>query len=1138
MKLRGSIVTLFLFFLSVLPAQAQRNYAPHSVLAAGNWYKVGVRQEGVYKVDLTLFTALGVNTSGLSSASIRLFGNGGAMLDEHNATPRPDDLYENPIEVFDGGDGSFNGTDYFVFYAPGPHHWEKDSANQLFRHRKNLFSDTAWYYITIGGAGKRVPMQPVAGVPTVSVNSYNERYFYENDRVNFLNSGKEWYGEEFNSNPAANLSRSFSVDWQGLQTGHPLTLVTDLAGRSVGTSSGFLVRVNGQNTQSVPLPAITGQFMDAYASTSTQRNNVNVSQAAVTIAFTWSPAVSGAQGWLNWFELHGRRSLVLNGNNSMLFRDWQSVQPGAVARYTVGNAAEIWETTDPLNPVKMNTTVSGSQLVFDNDASRLREYAAFAANTLLVPLAGGKIANQDLHNTVTTDFIIVTHNTVLAEAQRLADFHKQHDGHHVTLVTTEQVYQEFSGGSPDPVAIRDFVKMYFDKAGTDVSKRPRYLLLFGTGSYDYRYRVNGNVHLVPVYESSNSLDPLNTYSSDDFFALLNDTDDINRNDPAMQLDIGVGRIPARSATEAKTMVDKIIRYHTKQSLGAWRNQTVFVADDRDNNLHLTDAESNAVSAMATNPLYNQDKIYFDAYPVVSGSGGARYPVVNDAIVSRVFDGTLILNYTGHGSYQRWAEEAVLTQEELKRFNNPDKLPLFITATCDFAPHDDPVKNSLGAEILTGSSNGAIALLTTTRVVFAFSNRQINDSYLRTALERGNDGKYLTLGESIRIAKNLTMQNTGDVVNNRKFTLLGDPAMRLGFPELKLELTSLNNQPIGNTDTLRALGKYTFKGRVTDALGSPVADFNGKLTPVVFDKAQQVKTRANDPASPVTSFAQQTGILYKGDVSITNGEFSFSFIVPKDISFQAGKGRISLYADDGNRAANGVITSLYIGGVSNSILADNEGPVIQPYINDDKFQEGGLTNENPVLLVKLSDSSGISTSGNAIGHDITAVIDGNERNVLVLNAFYTADRNSYQSGQVLYQLPGLAEGRHTIRIKAWDVANNSSESTISFVVARQEKLQVTNIRNFPNPFQTTTTFGFEHNQPNTNLDVTIDIHTSSGAFVKRIHQTVNTGGSRNCQINWKGDNQAGAKLPKGVYIYRVIIVAGGQQTESSRQLIIL
>jgi len=1132
-----------LFIITTLFAghsAAQRVYAPNSVLASGNWYKIGVKQEGMYKIDIGFLASLGISTTNLSSASIRLYGNGGSMLPEDNALPRTDDLFENPIEMIDGGDGIFNGTDYFVFYAPGPHRWEKDSTNQSFRHKKNLYADTAFYYLTIGGTGKRISLQSSPGNSTTTVNSFNERYFYENDLVNFLKSGKEWYGEEFNNNPGGNSTRNFTVDWQGLLLTQPITIATDLAGRSVGAASNFSVKINSQAAQAVNIPSVSGNFLDAFAMSASQRNSITVSQSNLAVSITYNPGVAGAQGWLNWFELHGRRSLSVTANGPLFFRDWQSVAPGSIANYIIGNAGNglsVWEITDPLQPVKMNAAASGSQSSFTNDASMLREYVAFVNANLLTPVVIGKITNQNLHNISATDLIIITHNSLLAEAQRLARFHVQQDGYKTAVVTTEQVFQEFAGGTPDPAALRDYVKMFFDKAGPDISKRPKYLLLFGSASYDYRNRTAGNSNLVPGYESVNSLEPLNTYTSDDFFGLLNDADDINRNNASATLDIGIGRIPARNAAEAKVMADKIIRYHAKESLGAWRNQSVFVADDRDQGLHLSDAETVSADARAANPLLNQYKIYLDAYPMVSSSGGARYPAVNDAIVNQVFNGALIFNYSGHGSYQRLAEEAVLTQDELNRFNNPDKLPLFITASCDFAPHDDPAKNSLGAGILTGNANGAIALLTTTRLVFAYSNRVINDNYLQIALQPDANGQYLSLGESVRRTKNFTALNSGDVLNNRKFTLLGDPAMRLSFPQLRLQLTTLNNNPITGSDTLRALGKYTFEGIVTDANGNLVPDFNGTIHPTVFDKAQPVKTLGNDPSSPVISFNQQTGVLYKGNATVTNGRFRFSFIIPKDINFQSGKGRISLYAEDGQRDANGVNTSFYVGGSGNT-LTDNTGPDIRPYLNDDRFQNGGLTNENPVLLVKLYDSSGISTSGSGIGHDITAVIDGNERNVLVLNDFYTALQDSYQQGQVLFQLPTLAEGKHTIRIKAWDVANNSNEVTLEFVVVKQVVLQIANVRNYPNPFSYSTTIAFEHNQPGTDLDVTVDIYTAGGAWVKQIRQLLNTGGTRNCQINWQGDNQSGAKLKKGIYIYRVVVVAGGSKAESTQQLIIL
>jgi hypothetical protein len=1140
MKLTRLVLLFFIAFLLSAQANAQRSYAIHSVLASGNWYKLGIRQEGMYRVDAAMLSSMGIPVTSLASSSIRIFSTGGDMLSEDNATPRIDDLYENPIEVVDGGDGLFSGQDYFLFYAPGPHRWEKDSANQLFRHKKNLYSDTTYYYLSIGGAGKRIVQQPVILSSSTKLNSYQARYFYESDLVNLLNSGKQWYGEEFNNNPGGTITRNFTVDWPGLQTGQPLRVVSDLVGRSVGAASSFSVKLNNQAVTTVGIPAATGYFLDPFASAAGQNNAVTASQSSLTISFSWNPGVAGAQGWLNWFELHGRRSLGFNGNDALLFRDWQSVSavPGATADFELANATSssaVWEISNPLEPVKMRGNQLGNQLVFTNDITRLREYIAFNPGSLLQPFYIGKQANQDLHGLSGIDYIVITHPQLLVEAQRLALFHQQKNGYKTAVITTDQLYTEFSGGIPDPVAIRDFEKMLYDRAGS--SQKPRYLLLFGSPSYDYRYRINANANLVPGWESANSLDPLNSYTSDDFFGLLDDGDDINRNDPAQLIDIGVGRIPARNLAEAKTMVDKIIRYHTKESLGGWRNQTIYLADDRDQNLHLEDAEIISADAKAANTLFNQSKIYLDAYPLVSGSGGTRYPAVNEAIVNQVFNGALIFNYSGHGNYQRLAEEAVLTQEELNRFNNPDKLPLFITASCDFAPYDDPIKNSLGSAILTAGVNGAIALLTTSRVVFAYSNRIINDNYLKTALQPVN-GRYLSLGESVKTAKNFTMQSTGDVINNRKFSLLGDPGMQLGFPELRLELDSLNGKPISANDTLKALAKYRFTGGVKDGAGNATRNFHGKLTVTVYDKALQVKTLGNDPASPVTGYLQQSAVLYKGDVTVKDGRFLFSFIVPKDISFQPGNARISLYADDGARAANGVHTGMYIGGAGSEPLKDNMGPLIKPYINDDRFMDGGLSNESPVLLVKLSDTSGISTSGSGIGHDITAVIDGNERNILVLNGFYTAVQDSYQEGEVRYQLPLMTEGKHSIRIKAWDVANNSSETTISFVVARQEKLQMTNLRNFPNPMSSSTVFGFEHNQPNTNLDVTINIYTAGGVRVRQIKQTVNSGGTRNCQISWAGDDQAGAKLPKGVYIYRVFVVAGEQKTEGARQMIIL
>jgi len=1114
---------------------SQRVYAPNSVLATGNWAKIGVTKEGVYKIDANTLSGMGISSGGIASAAIRLFGNGGAMLTEGNAAPRPDDLIENAIAIEDGADGVFSGNDFLVFYAPGPHQWVKDSLNKRFTHLKNLYSDTAYYYVSIGGVGKRVQSPTAPTQATLQVNSYQERYFYENDLVNLLSSGKEWLGESFSSSAA---NKAFSVDWPNRNLTSPVQVIAKLAARSIGASSSFNLQLNGQALGQVGLAAISGYFLDATASEGALQKSIITNQTGLSLSLQFQPAAAGAEGWLNWFEMHGRSKLSILPNIPLFFRDWETVSSGSVAQYLIAGAnnnTQVWDITQPPQPQKMNAVPSGTDVSFLQTASSLHEFVAFDKTMLPSPIVLGKVNNQNLHQTRPADLLIITHSSLMAEAKKLAAFHLQADGYKSVVVTTDQIYQEFAGGNPDPTAIRDFVKMYYDKGAAAASK-PRFLLLFGAGTYDYKYRVANNTNLVPTYQTVQSFDPLVSHTSDDFFGLLDNTDDVNFVAPAGLLDIGIGRIPARNPAEAATMVNKIIHYQDSATMGGWRNQAVFIADDKDGNLHLSDAESLNVAVNSTNSRVNQEKIYLDAYPLVSGNGGGRYPAVNEAIVNAVFNGKLIVNYSGHGNYLRLAEEAVISATEVKRFNNPDKLPLFITASCDFAPYDDPSKQSLGSSLLLDNANGAIALMTTTRVVFAYSNRIMNDNYLRIALKPSPNGQYLTLGEAVMAAKNDTYKSFGDVFNNRKFTLLGDPAMRLAFPKNQVHLNSINGQPTTGKDSLQALGKYQVSGKITDPAGNMLTNFQGTIETILYDKAQTVKTLGNDVTSPVTNFQVQNSILYRGRATVKNGVFQFNMILPKDINYQPGKGRFSFYATDGKMDAGGADTNYIIAGLAPA-LTDNRGPDIKAWLNDSAFKNGGLTHENPVLLLNLADSSGINVSGAGIGHDITAVIDGNERNVLVLNGYYSSELDNYQRGKVRYQLPSMAPGKHQIRIKAWDLANNSNETLLDFTVAKQEKMMIQKLMNYPNPFTDKTTISFEHNQPNTQLPVEIAIFTTNGQLVKTIRKTVFTEGTRNIEIQWNGTDENGQKLKKAVYICQVIITLGEHQYVSASQMIL-
>ncbi len=1125
MKLLRDVFLPGLFSLASFSGFSQRTYSAHSVLATGNWYKIAVKAAGIYKIDIPFLANLGLNTSNLSSASVRLFGNGGKMLSEANAGNWMDDLAENAVQVVDGGDGILNGNDYILFFAPGPDEWVKDSFNLRFSHQKNLYSEKAFYFLTIGGTGKRISPAPLINSPSLTVTGFSERIFHELDTINFLASGKEWFGEEFTNAPGKTVNRSFIFNIPGIVGNTSLLLQSNCAARSAGVSSRFDILINNQPAGQQQINAVNGGQYDLFVQQSKGLFSSVIAQDNVNVTYNYIPGSFNSQGWLNWFELFVRRSISLKSVDQLLFRDWLSVG-NQNAEFIVDNAvtnSQVWDITYPLTPQKMQGQLSGNEYRFVNSCNRLREYIAFNNAGFLLPEAIGKITNQDLHNSSPADLLIVTHSVLSQQAQRLAQFHQQQNGLRVQIVTTEQVYNEFGSGSPDPASIRDVVKMYYDKYGTSPVDKPRYLLLFGDASFDYKDRLNNNTNLVPAWQSSFSTDPISTHASDDFFGFLDNNEDINSGLVTNFLDIGIGRIPAKNITEAKNFVDKVEAYFSPQSFGPWRNNLTFIADDEDGNLHLQDAEIITSTAAANGPVFNLQKIYLDAFRQESGAGGSWYPLANQAINNQVYNGTLIWNYNGHGGSRRLADETILDQDIVNGWNNPEKLPLFITATCDFAPYDNPTINSIGENILLRPKTGAIALMTTTRLVFAFSNRVMNTNYLQFALQPDASGKYKSLGDAVKEAKNYTYQTSADVTNNRKFTLLGDPAMTLAFPILKVRATRINGVPVSQADTLSAMEKISIEGEVTDQSGTVLPGFTGNIYPMVFDKPQTITTLANDPGSQVAGFQAQNNILFRGKASVTNGQFNFSFRVPKDINYQYGNGKLSLYAENAIQDGHGMFSNFVVGGVSNSGITDKEGPSIKAWLNDELFANGGLTNQTPVLILKIADSSGINTAGTGIGHDIVAILDNDNNQFFILNDYFQGELDSYQLGSIRFQLPELSPGPHSLQIKAWDIANNSTEIILNFTVANDEQLELSHILNYPNPFSTSTNFWFEHNKPGQQLLVQIQIMTITGRVVKSITTTTISGGSRVSEIKWDGKDDFGDRPGRGVYLYKLRVI---------------
>ncbi|RZK47238.1 MAG: type IX secretion system sortase PorU, partial [Pedobacter sp.] len=606
------------------------------------------------------------------------------------------------------------------------------------------------------------------------------------------------------------------------------------------------------------------------------------------------------------------------------------------------------------------------------------------------------------------------------------------------------------------------------------------------------------------------------------------------------LDVGIGRIPAGNDAQARAIVDKITGYHAPSSLGPWRTELTYIADDEDNNLHLQDAETITGAVTTITQSFNQDKIYLDAYQQESGPAGSRYPLVNQAIINRMFSGNLIWNYTGHGGARRLADEVVLDQDIINSFSNAGKLPLYITATCDFAPHDNPLVASIGENLLLRERTGAIALMTTTRLVFAYSNRVMNENYLKAALQRNSNGRYPTLGDAVRSAKNTTYTNFSDVINNRKFTLIGDPALTIGYPVQQVRTTAVNGVPVTTVpDTLKALSTYAIAGEVISPQGALMADFNGTVYPVIFDKVQNVTTLANDAGSVKTTFPQQKNIIFRGKATVTNGKFNFNFVVPKDIDYKFGNGRISYYTENGSTDGAGATTDLIVGGTGSG-NDDKAGPELKPFLNDEKFIDGGVTIPGPMFILRLSDSSGINVMGSGTGHDLVVMIDNDPSRSYILNEFYTSSKDDHRSGEVRFQFPDdLEEGVHTLTVKAWDVMNNSSEATLGFRVQKEEGLKLEHVLNYPNPFTTRTTFWFDHNRPGDELQVSISIFTVTGKLVKTIRNTILSPGTRSNEIEWNARDEFGSKIGRGVYIYRLTVrTSDGHTAHQMQKLYIL
>ena len=1125
------IFTVIIFFFSLIIHSQVNN----SVLANGNWFKFSVDTTGVFKIDKTLLQQIGISTNNLNPKKIHIYGNGGNLLPEFNGDVRYDDLQENAIYIEGEDDNSFDANDFILLYAKGPHSWEVDINTNNVSHKQNIYSDKAYYFITVNdNNGKRIQSAPsVTGTTVTQLTSFNDYIFYEKETTNLFAAGRRWLGEEF----SVENQQTFQIPFPNAIQNEPLEIKVSAVAVS-GLTSSMQVNVNSQDLFNLNFGAITSG--STLASERAGSESITNSSAIVDVSLDFNNGGNpSARAYLDFIEVSGKKKLIA-GDFQFSFRSFEAANTSGIVEYQIQNSQnifQIWEVSDPTNVSNIaNESSSSTIFSFKANGGDLKEYIVVHQNDFYLPeaVSNASVENQNLHALKDINYLLITSNEFVEQAQRIANYHIENSGLTAKVVILDKIYNEFSSGSKDITGIRDFIKHVYETNSTDDAKL-KYVCFFGDASYDYKDRILANNNIVPVYLSDESYNLASSYVTDDFFGMLEDSEGTMSS--SHSIDVATGRIPVSTQQQATDVVDKILRDYNVDSFGDWRNTVTLLADDIDANSDISiqpGVEIIADDIKVNKPVFNINKIYADAYVQQNSSGGERYPTVKAAITTAIETGTLVFDYFGHGGEDGFAQERFLDIPQVKGFDNENTLPLFITVTCEFSRFDNPTRISAGEFAFWNTTGGAASMITTTREVFISVGQAFNKRLMAILLEFNNED--LTIAESLVKTKN-------NYSNFQKFFIyyFGDPVKKLAIPKPNIRITKMNGVDITQSlDTLKALSKVSFEGVVTDNLNNILTDFNGNLSTTVYDKPIDKSTLDNDNFGIIEVFDSQESKLFRGLASVENGNFSFEFIVPRDVKIAYGKGKLSFYATDATFDKSGFNSDVIVGGINENAPEDTIGPEIQLFMNDESFLDGANTNASPNLIAKLADLSGINTSVTAVDHDIVGILDGDESNPIILNDFYQTELDDFTRGKVVFRLRDLSVGPHTLKLKAWDTYNNSSETILNFVVVSDTNISLDNVLNYPNPFVNYTEFWFNHNKPNESLQVQVQIFTISGKLIKTINQLVQTTGNLSRNISWNGLDDFGNRIGKGVYVYKLKVTStvSNISSEKYEKLVIL
>ncbi len=1105
-----------------------------SQLSSGDWYKIPVKEEGIYIITYSDLRNAGINPDNIDPRTIKIFNNGGFQLPEDVREQRPEGLIENAIYVHGENDGRFDQGDYIIFYGRGTSGWKYEPATKQFTHYVNDYTDENYYFLTFGsGNGKRMK----------TIQSLNDRnpfrpeytlgfYFKDDRKINLTESGRDWFMASIEARAGFNMI-NYVTKLDELVPGKPIKYRIQVGSRS-GGPNWFLVKEGDYELGTISLGTVSlggwASLVDYYAVKSEPKEFVYTgelkdSRSNLKFYFNW--VGEAVAGYVGWFEIIYPRSFKAIND----FIKFYSYDTTAIVEYKIygfsSNDIRVFDVTD-FKDVKIVTgNINAGEFVFQVSQQRgeLKYFIGVGSNGYKKVSKIEKIKNTNLRGERDgADWIVITHSDFLPQAKKLAEHRARKDSLKVLVVDVVDIYNEFSCGMLDPVAIRDFLKFAFD----NWNKKPFYVLLLGDGDYDYKNVEVSDKNWIPPYESKEGLQQILTYTSDDFFVLLT---------PDPYIEMAIGRIPVQTQEEAEAVVNKIIQYENSTDFGSWRNVVLFVADDGLTSGGETDGQIHTIQSETLANYYTPDfvdkrKLYLVAYPTTYTSVGRRKPEASKALVDYINRGCSIVNWIGHGNPSVWAHERVFEiGYTIQNLKNEGRLPFVVAATCDFGRFDNPKSQSSTEVLLTLKNGGAIGVLSSARLVYSSDNAAFNYKFFDELFKWTDEYKTSRVGEAMFRVKQVYAS-----LNDRKFILFADPALRLILPRYSASIDSINHKGTNQIINLKALEKVNFSGKVQTNNGS-LLNIPGKVELTLFD-AQKTLTYL-DELGWAFNFTDQGNLLFKGLYSLKDGKFNGEFMLPKDISFSNSRAKAIVYFYGNGVDGVGYTTNLIINDIDSSFVRDVKGPDIEIYLNNRSFRSGDVVSNEPVLIVEIFDENGINISTSSIGRKIEVFIDDNPSGI-DLSEYYKPKLDNYNAGEVVYKLPRLSPGKHKVKVRAWDIFNNSSVREVEFKVAESGDFSIYNVFNYPNPFSNKTYFTFQKValEDDVPVNVEIRIYTLSGKLINKIERFGLTGNF--IAIEWDGRDIDGDEIANGVYIYKVIVKSfdGSKKVESLGKLVVM